>query len=37
MKRILALCVAALRGPSGTRHGSEDRDDLLQRLREAGL
>jgi len=36
-KRILALCVAALRGRSGTRHGSEDRDDLLQRLREATL
>jgi hypothetical protein len=37
MKRILALCVAALRGRNGMRHCSEDRDDLLQRLREAGL
>ena len=37
MKRILALCVAALRGRSDTRRCSEDRDDLLQRLRVAGL
>lgn len=37
MKRILALCVAALRGRNGMRPCGEDRDDLLQRLREAGL
>lgn len=36
MKRLLALWMAAVRGRPGARR-SDDRGDLLQRLREAGL